>query len=105
MENLVIEIIQRDLLNIAFGNSDNHGRNTVLIKRREGIWFAPIYDFAPMKADPNRVFIAFQQTAQKLIGLKSRLKARGVPEHILNMPGMAFIIWMKNYSGRLSYER
>lgn len=124
VENLVIEMIQRDLLNIAFGNSDNHGRNTALIKRHEGIWLAPIYDFAPMKADPegimrvtqwgspyeeggnfnwqaiiaelsdladpNRVFIAFQQTAQKLIGLKSRLKARGVPERILNMPGMAF---------------
>ncbi|CNF54688.1 type II toxin-antitoxin system HipA family toxin [Yersinia mollaretii] len=124
VEALVIEMVQRDLLNVAFGNSDNHGRNTALIKRLEGIWLSPIYDFAPMKADPEgivrvtqwgspyeeggnfnwqaiiaelsdladptHVFLAFQQTAQKLIGLKPRLKTRGVPDSILDMPGMAF---------------
>lgn len=124
VEDLVIEMIKRDLLNIAFGNSDNHGRNTALIKRPEGIWLSPIYDFAPMKADPEgiarvtqwgspyeegghfnwraiieelsdlanptHVFDAFKQTAQQLIGLKSRLKKRGVPDSILTMPGMAF---------------
>ena len=51
----VIEWVKRDLLNVAFGNSDNHGRNTSLIKRANGIWLAPVYDFAPMKADPEGV--------------------------------------------------
>lgn len=51
----VIEWIKRDLLNVAFGNSDNHGRNTSLIKRPNGIWLSPVYDFAPMKADPEGV--------------------------------------------------
>lgn len=51
----VIEWIKRDLLNVAFGNSDNHGRNTSLIKRPNGIWLSPIYDFAPMRADPEGV--------------------------------------------------
>ncbi|MBV8647117.1 HipA domain-containing protein [Paludibacterium sp.] len=51
----VIEWAKRDLLNVAFGNSDNHGRNTALIKRPAGIQLAPIYDFAPMKADPEGV--------------------------------------------------
>jgi serine/threonine-protein kinase HipA len=51
----VIEWVKRDLLNVAFGNSDNHGRNTSLIKRPSGIWLAPVYDFAPMKADPEGV--------------------------------------------------
>jgi len=51
----VIEWVKRDLLNVAFGNSDNHGRNTSLIKRQSGIWLAPVYDFAPMKADPEGV--------------------------------------------------
>lgn len=55
VEALVIEMVQRDLLNVAFGNSDNHGRNTALIKRLEGIWLSPIYDFAPMKADPEGI--------------------------------------------------
>jgi serine/threonine-protein kinase HipA len=51
----VIEWVRRDLLNIAFGNSDNHGRNTALLKRPEGIWLSPVYDFAPMRADPEGV--------------------------------------------------
>jgi serine/threonine-protein kinase HipA len=51
----VIEWVKRDLLNVAFGNSDNHGRNAALLKRPEGIWHAPVYDFAPMKADPEGV--------------------------------------------------
>jgi len=51
----VTEWVIRDFLNVVFGNSDNHGRNTALIKRPEGIWLAPIYDFAPMKADPDGV--------------------------------------------------
>ncbi|MDW7745208.1 type II toxin-antitoxin system HipA family toxin [Halomonas sp.] len=49
----VIEWVRRDLLNIAFGNSDNHGRNMALLKRPEGIGLAPVYDFAPMRADPD----------------------------------------------------
>lgn len=54
-ERLVIEWVKRDLLNVAFGNSDNHGRNSALIKRPAGISLAPVYDFAPMKADPEGV--------------------------------------------------
>jgi serine/threonine-protein kinase HipA len=41
--DFVKEYVARDLLNIVFGNSDNHFR------------FAPIYDFAPMKADSEMV--------------------------------------------------
>ncbi|WP_302142744.1 type II toxin-antitoxin system HipA family toxin [Halomonas alkalicola] len=55
IQAFVIEWVRRDLLNIAFGNSDNHGRNTALIKRPEGIGLAPVYDFAPMRADPEGV--------------------------------------------------
>lgn len=51
----VVEWVKRDLLNVVFGNSDNHGRNTALLKKPDGIWLSPIYDFAPMKADPEMV--------------------------------------------------
>ncbi|WP_120512453.1 type II toxin-antitoxin system HipA family toxin [Photobacterium salinisoli] len=51
----VIEWVKRDLLNILFGNSDNHGRNTSFVKGKGSIQLAPIYDFAPMKADPEGV--------------------------------------------------
>lgn len=51
----VCEWVKRDFLNVIYGNSDNHGRNTALIKRPQGIWLSPIYDFVPMKADPEGV--------------------------------------------------
>lgn len=51
----VIEWVRRDLLNIVFANSDNHGRNTAFIKTENAIYLAPIYDFAPMKADPEGI--------------------------------------------------
>ncbi|MEQ5237669.1 type II toxin-antitoxin system HipA family toxin [Proteus terrae] len=53
--NFIIEWVRRDLLNIIFGNSDNHGRNTSLIRYNNAIYLAPIYDFAPMKADPEGI--------------------------------------------------
>ncbi|WP_447044918.1 type II toxin-antitoxin system HipA family toxin [Vreelandella sp. H-I2] len=66
--SFVLEWVKRDLLNIAFGNSDNHGRNTALLKRPEGVWFAPVYDFAPMKADPEGVTRTTQWGAPLEIG-------------------------------------
>ncbi|OZB37718.1 MAG: hypothetical protein B7X50_12240 [Alishewanella sp. 34-51-39] len=52
---LTTEYLQRDLLNVVFGNSDNHGRNTAVLKQANIVSLAPIYDFAPMKADPEIV--------------------------------------------------
>ena len=46
--DFVKEYVARDLLNIVFGNSDNHVR------------FAPIYNFATMKADPEMVTRLFK---------------------------------------------
>jgi len=48
---LLLDYVQRDLLNLVFGNSDNHGRNTALLKSADAVWLAPVYDFAPMKMD------------------------------------------------------
>lgn len=55
IQAFVIEWVKRDLLNILFGNSDNHGRNTSFLKGDGFIKLAPIYDFAPMKADPEGI--------------------------------------------------
>jgi serine/threonine-protein kinase HipA len=46
----VIEYVLRDVLNLAMGNPDNHGRNTALRKTADGvIRLSPLFDFAPMK--------------------------------------------------------
>lgn len=58
--DFVKEYAVRDLLNIVFGNSDNHGRNTSFVKLDNDVRFAPIYDFAPMKADPEIVTRLFK---------------------------------------------
>ncbi|WP_369309586.1 type II toxin-antitoxin system HipA family toxin [Providencia rettgeri] len=123
-EEYITEWINRDLLNVIFGNSDNHGRNTAFLLFNNQIKFAPIYDFAPMKADPegiprtakwsvqyeqggsfdyigiaqsfsdladtNIIIENIKMTAEKLVGLKERLRDRGVPERILDMPTFGF---------------
>jgi serine/threonine-protein kinase HipA len=52
---LATEYVWRDLLNIVFSNTDNHGRNMSIIKKGVDVRLAPIYDFAPMKFDPEVV--------------------------------------------------
>lgn len=51
----VAEYVLRDALNLATGNSDNHGRNTALRKSVGSIRLAPLFDFAPMRLAPANV--------------------------------------------------
>lgn len=53
--DLVFEYLQRDLLNLILGNSDNHGRNTSILRTDQGVKLAPIYDLAPMVMDDEGV--------------------------------------------------
>lgn len=53
--DLVAEYLRRDLINQILGNSDNHGRNTAVIRSREGYRLAPIYDLAPMVMDAEGI--------------------------------------------------
>ncbi|APR65538.1 hypothetical protein CN03_00575 [Thalassolituus oleivorans] len=55
VEEMVVEYLRRDLLNIVLGNSDNHGRNTSIIRWEGGIDLAPIYDLAPMVLDESGI--------------------------------------------------
>jgi serine/threonine-protein kinase HipA len=46
------EFVFRDFLNVVLGNTDNHGRNTALIKYSEDqVEISPLFDFAPMVLD------------------------------------------------------
>lgn len=53
--NLVADYLRRDLLNKILGNSDNHGRNTAIIRDVDSFRLAPIYDLAPMVMDDEGV--------------------------------------------------
>lgn len=51
-----IEFIQRDVLNVALRNTDNHARNTAVQTTRSGeVRLTPLFDFAPMFMDPEFV--------------------------------------------------
>ncbi|WP_421684503.1 type II toxin-antitoxin system HipA family toxin [Stutzerimonas urumqiensis] len=55
VEQLVVEYLVRDLLNQVLGNSDNHGRNTSIVRDEHGVRLAPIYDLAPMVMDDEGI--------------------------------------------------
>ena len=47
------ELLRRDVLNVALGNTDNHSRNTCFLKDTGSVRLAPLFDFAPMMVDPE----------------------------------------------------
>ena len=50
------EYMRRDLLNLALGNRDNHGRNMAVLKKPNGtVELAPIYDFGPSFLDARAI--------------------------------------------------
>lgn len=52
----LLEYLRRDILNLALGNTDNHGRNTAVIKKpNRSVELSPLYDFAPMFLDPDGI--------------------------------------------------
>ena len=52
----LIEFVKRDILDIALGNTDNHGRNTAIQRlSNNDVKLTPLYDFAPMILDPQGI--------------------------------------------------
>ena len=50
------EFLLRDVVDVALGNTDNHARNTAILKTDGGpIELSPLYDFAPMVLDPSGI--------------------------------------------------
>lgn len=52
---LLDDYLRRDLLNQLLGNSDNHGRNTAILRDERGVRLAPLYDLAPMVMDEQGI--------------------------------------------------
>ncbi len=49
------EYIQRDILNLALRNTDNHGRNGAVLRTGTQVCLSPLFDFAPMFLDPEGI--------------------------------------------------
>jgi len=55
-ESELWEYLERDFLNLALGNRDNHGRNMAVLKSVDGsLELAPIYDFGPSFLDARAI--------------------------------------------------
>lgn len=51
-----MEYFRRDILNLALGNRDNHGRNTAVLKDTDGsIRLSPVFDFGPAYLDARAI--------------------------------------------------
>jgi serine/threonine-protein kinase HipA len=67
------EYLLRDVLNLALGNPDNHGRNTALQKGADGgVRLAPLYDFCPMRLDFSGIARSTTWKCMKPLGAPSR---------------------------------
>lgn len=49
------EYLLRDILNLALRNTDNHGRNSAILRIDDQIALSPLFDFAPMFLDPEGI--------------------------------------------------
>lgn len=50
----LLEYLKRDVANLAFGNKDNHARNTAIQRDFAGnVQLTPVFDFAPMYLHPD----------------------------------------------------
>lgn len=63
-----LEYLKRDLLNLCFGNDDNHGRNVALSKRDGGVRLAPVFDFAPMRLAGSGIARSTKWACMKELG-------------------------------------
>lgn len=62
----VLEYFRRDILNLALGNRDNHGRNTAVLKDTDGtVRLSPIFDFGPAYLDARAIVRVIRWDAER----------------------------------------
>ena len=62
----VLEYFRRDVLNLALGNRDNHGRNTAILKDTDGsIRLAPVFDLGPAYLDARAIVRSIHWDAER----------------------------------------
>lgn len=84
-QKTILEYLWRDILNLALGNRDNHGRNTAIQRQIDGcIQLAPVFDFAPMLMHPDGLVRRMRWRQENASGPDWHLVAEHLDEeHIL----------------------
>lgn len=63
------EFVRRDILNLALGNTDNHARNTAVLRLPDGsVALSPLFDMAPMWKDPQMIARVCRWSAPAEVG-------------------------------------
>lgn len=62
--DMISEYLRRDLINQIVGNTDNHGGNLSILRGKERVSFAPVYDLAPMLLDVEGIVRITRWSAQ-----------------------------------------
>ncbi|PMX02308.1 toxin HipA [Pseudomonas sp. FW215-R2] len=62
--DMISEYLRRDLINQVAGNTDNHGGNLSILRGKERVSFAPVYDLAPMLLDVEGIVRITRWSAQ-----------------------------------------
>ncbi|MGI4849893.1 MAG: HipA domain-containing protein, partial [Janthinobacterium lividum] len=80
-----LEYLQRDVLNLAMRNTDNHARNTALQIIGSTVQLTPLFDFAPMYMDPEGISRAARwydpQAGHEIGNWADVLTALALPRH------------------------
>ena len=69
-----LEYLSRDLLNQMLANTDNHGRNTSLLKTESGITLSPVYDVTAMQFFSGDFISELTRWTPDLATLEARIK-------------------------------
>jgi serine/threonine-protein kinase HipA len=95
------EYIRRDLLNLALGNRDNHGRNMAVLKHIDGrVELAPLYDFGPSFLDARAITRVIRWDGEGaghrdwnhiVSNLSIRFEEAGIPF----ASGTQLLVWMR----------
>jgi serine/threonine-protein kinase HipA len=106
-ESELLEYLRRDLLNIALGNRDNHGRNMAVLKNSDGsLELTPLYDFGPSFLDARSIVRVIHWDGEapgrrdwdRIIGnLATRLEEAGV----VFKNWSALVGWMRGFAAKL----
>ncbi|WP_321838207.1 HipA domain-containing protein [Pseudomonas kulmbachensis] len=88
--DLIAEYLRRDLLNKILGNSDNHGRNTSIIRCVDSLRLAPVYDLAPMVMDDEGITRSTKWSKEVEIGGKVNWRAACESLSGIIQPELAF---------------
>jgi serine/threonine-protein kinase HipA len=108
-ESELWEYVQRDLLNLALGNRDNHGRNMAALKKVDGtLELAPIYDFGPSFLDARAIARVIRWDGEEagrrdwthiVRNLQTRLEESGIV--LSNCPGL--LKSMRGFADKLDW--